>query len=793
MRQLPAIFSTLFPLFPPKASAFLLRRVLSILVTLLFISVLMMASSVAAESKSQAIASTETKPQPKAQTKLQTRDLLVSPRTGVQIDTVWGIFIGVSRYLVKGMDLNFADEDAKALHTFYTKHFEGLVPADHFKLLVDQQVTRGSVFATVREVFGRANAGDLVVLFLAMHGQTDISGQDLYFVTHETDPNAVYDRGISRDDLMKHIANSKARKVILFLDVCHAASFGTSSQLLATRSADAADVNRLVLAMGQARDGWAVMASSGAAERSQESRQFCDGHGAFTCGVLTGLKGEADEDRNTLITVRELYDHVYRKVKDLTQGAQNPAIQGNYDNELPLALAPGVKSAPRLRAELGKKEQELRDLEQQEHQLMEEADRQQLEEIQQQIDQKKEQIEQKKKQLAERQKQGEQLQPALLQEPPAGLTSLGLRPGGKPPIEEARLRPVQTRGWIGIGLQEVAPELAKSLKIPEGRTGVRITHLYKDSPAAAAGLQLGDVIMAWNQKDIRNMAEFEEIYRSSPVGSQVKVRALRNGGEKEVGVMIRPRPSDEDLARLQLQPALSQESPNGLTSLGLPPGVKPPIEEARLQSHQTRGWIGIGLQEVAPELAKSLKVPKGRTGVLITHLYKDSPAAAAGLQLGDVIMAWNQKDIRNMAEFEEIYRSSPVGSQVKVRALRNGGEKEIRVMIRQPPSEEDLARLSQSDNVLAALRVRLFDADTARGQYHSVGEGPRVVIEYVEPGSPANEAGLQHDDVIAEINHDKINGLGAYAKASAKIKNNEPTLFLVNRQGENLSLVVNPK
>ncbi|MEW6545279.1 MAG: SUMF1/EgtB/PvdO family nonheme iron enzyme [Nitrospirota bacterium] len=273
-----------------------------------------------------------------------TRGVFVSPATGVSVGSVWGVFIGVSKYQQKELNLKYADKDAQALHDFFVKQFKGRIPADQFRLVTNEQATRGRILKEVSEVLRLAQPEDLVILSLAQHGLPDASGHDLYFLTYNSDANLPEDQGISRDDLLKQIARSKARKIVLFLDACHAGAFGASSTLLAMRNANAADINRMLVSMGQAQDGIAVLSASSAAERSQEGPQFCGGHGAFTCALLTGLKGAADNDGNGLVQMRELYDHTYREVKRLTTGYQNPEIQGRYDNSLPLAAT--GKGAP---------------------------------------------------------------------------------------------------------------------------------------------------------------------------------------------------------------------------------------------------------------------------------------------------------------------------------------------------------------------------------------------------------------------------------------------------------------
>lgn len=267
----------------------------------------------------------------------ESRGISVVPTTSVGIGSVWGVFVGVSNYYDKSLNLTYADRDALALHGFFTQQFANKIPSDHFKILTNEQATRGHILRALAEVLGRAQPEDLVLLSFALHGIPDTTGQDLYFLAFDSDSNHPEDRGLSQEDLYKAIRRSKARKIVLFLDACHAGAFGSSPTLLASRSANTTEINRMLLALGQVQDGIAVFSSSSAAERSQEDSKFCEGHGAFTCALLVGLQGAADTDGNGLVQIRELYDYTYREVTRLTAGQQHPAIEGRYDNGLPIA------------------------------------------------------------------------------------------------------------------------------------------------------------------------------------------------------------------------------------------------------------------------------------------------------------------------------------------------------------------------------------------------------------------------------------------------------------------------
>ena len=267
--------------------------------------------------------------------------LFVSPATGDGVSSVWGVFVGVSTYTHKDLNLTYAHKDAEKLYQFFVTQFQGKIPPDQFKLLQNEQAKRGPILRAIKEVLRRAQRGDVVIIFLAMHGLLDASGEDLFFLTHDADPNLPEDEGVSRHDLLRQVGKSKAGKIVLLLDACHTGAFGSSSKVVQQRAVNAASINRLLKEMGQAQKGLAVFASSSAAEFSHEGKRYCGGHGAFTCGLLTGLRGEADTNQNGLVELRELYDYTYRTVTKSTRGLQNPDIDGRYDNGLPLAYTFG--------------------------------------------------------------------------------------------------------------------------------------------------------------------------------------------------------------------------------------------------------------------------------------------------------------------------------------------------------------------------------------------------------------------------------------------------------------------
>jgi len=217
-----------------------------------------------------------------------------------------------------------------------------------------------------------------------------------------------------------------------------------------------------------------------------------------------------------------------------------------------------------------------------------------------------------------------------------------------------------------------------------------------------------------------------------------------------------------------------------------------------------RGWMGVAIQEITPALAKSFKLPEQRKGVLISDVNENGPSHAAGIKRGDVVVAFNGKEVQSVSQLRNLVARTVVGKDAQVKVLRDGKEQTISVKVAERPSDEMLARkepaplkeqgetIKPPDNVLASLRVQTLD-NALMSQLNIPSKTTGVVITSVEPGGQAEAAGLQRGDVIQEVNHETVKSLDDYQKAASKIKKDELAVLLVNRQGNSLFVAVNPK
>jgi serine protease Do len=227
------------------------------------------------------------------------------------------------------------------------------------------------------------------------------------------------------------------------------------------------------------------------------------------------------------------------------------------------------------------------------------------------------------------------------------------------------------------------------------------------------------------------------------------------------------------------------------------------VESLQKTGKVVRGWMGVAIQEITPALAKSFKLPEQRKGVLISDVNENGPSYEAGIKRGDVVIAFNGKDVQSVSQLRNLVARTIVGKDAQVKILRDGKEQTMNVKVAERPSDEMLARkepapkeptetIKPPDNVLAALRIQALDP-AMMSQMNIPAKTTGVVITSVEAGSSAEAAGLQRGDVIQEVNHEVVKSLDDYQKAAGKIKKDELAVLLLSRQGNNLFVAVNPK
>jgi serine protease Do len=196
----------------------------------------------------------------------------------------------------------------------------------------------------------------------------------------------------------------------------------------------------------------------------------------------------------------------------------------------------------------------------------------------------------------------------------------------------------------------------------------------------------------------------------------------------------------------------------------------------------TRGGIGVYVQKLTPDLAKSFKLDQSK-GALVADVIPGSAAEAGGIQRGDIIIKFNGKEIDEMNELPRLVASTPVGKEVDVVVLREGKPLTLKLKVGELKDEPPPSTVEKTKMELG-MRVQEITPEMTRQLRLSEPGG--VVVTQVEPGSTADEAGIQRGDVIREINGQAIRKNSDYQAAMAKIKKEEIVRFLIKRAERNL-------
>jgi serine protease Do len=203
--------------------------------------------------------------------------------------------------------------------------------------------------------------------------------------------------------------------------------------------------------------------------------------------------------------------------------------------------------------------------------------------------------------------------------------------------------------------------------------------------------------------------------------------------------------------------------------------------ELQAKGRVTRGWLGVSIQPLTPELAKSFGA-KDNKGVLLSEVMPDSPAAKAGLQSGDILVEFQGKKMEAPADLQRAVGLTSPGASAKVRVWRDQGEKTMEVKIGEAPDEQREARgpgQRGSGKTALGLEVRPITPDIARQLNLRTTEG--VIVARVDDGSPAEEAGVQRGDVIREINRQKIRSMADFEKTTKETKEGDRLTVLLQR------------
>ena len=207
------------------------------------------------------------------------------------------------------------------------------------------------------------------------------------------------------------------------------------------------------------------------------------------------------------------------------------------------------------------------------------------------------------------------------------------------------------RGWLGVLIQDVTLDLAESFGMKHPR-GALVAKVLPDSPALKAGIQVGDIIVKFDNKDIRDSASLPPIVGSSKVGVPLPTVIIRGGSEKTLKVKLGELPEDKSVARATEDPQIERTN-----------------------------RIGFSAIDLTDEQKQALEI---KDGVLVTHVI-EGPASQAGIRKEDIILSIDSKPVQNLEQFQKLVNAFPAGKSVALLVLREGSPTFLAVKI---PNEE---------------------------------------------------------------------------------------------------------
>jgi serine protease Do len=208
----------------------------------------------------------------------------------------------------------------------------------------------------------------------------------------------------------------------------------------------------------------------------------------------------------------------------------------------------------------------------------------------------------------------------------------------------------------------------------------------------------------------------------------------------------------------------------------------------------SRGWLGVLIQEVTRELAESFGMSNPH-GALVAKVLDSSPAAKAGLQVGDVIVRFNGKKVIRSSNLPPLVGRSTVGENAKLTIIRNKKEKQVKVMIAELPTSTTQAAYSPKaedkphENVALGMGVEALSKVVKKQLNISAG----VQVIDINQSGAAQDAGIQSGDVITMIDNQAVASLEDFDKITSGLKSGKSVALLVQRASGPVFLAIRPE
>jgi serine protease Do len=206
-------------------------------------------------------------------------------------------------------------------------------------------------------------------------------------------------------------------------------------------------------------------------------------------------------------------------------------------------------------------------------------------------------------------------------------------------------------------------------------------------------------------------------------------------------------------------------------------------DQLRKHGRVIRGWLGIRAQDVTPQTAASMGLTRPAAEMaVVTEVAENSPAAEAGIKTGDLIVELNGKPVPKSHELPSLIADTPPNQKVTLKIIHENKEQTLTVKIGELPDDNDASQQLEARDPEIGVRVQRITPEAARRLGLSSTKG--VLVVEVQPGSPADQVGLQPADVIREVNQRPVNNVKDFERVARQGRRGDRILLLVQR-GDN--------
>jgi serine protease Do len=220
--------------------------------------------------------------------------------------------------------------------------------------------------------------------------------------------------------------------------------------------------------------------------------------------------------------------------------------------------------------------------------------------------------------------------------------------------------------------------------------------------------------------------------------------------------------------------------------------VRPTVDSLIRTGKVTHAYMGVGITDVTPENSKFFDMSKA-VGAVVTQVEPSSPGAKAGLKVGDVITKIDGRDVSDAGQLQvEVGQQQP-GTTLHLDVMRDGKSMSIPVTVQELGNAKDGEESASNPQGKARWGLGLSDLNSdVRDQLQAPSDVQGAVVARVQPGSPADNAGIASGDIIESVNRKPVKSAQDVQQALSKIQNGQDAMVLIWSQGGNTFRVMHP-